>query len=377
MPRDAPIAQVNADEFVAREHCDNCDRVIWTTANYCKYCGLPLDEPTEGESTTEKGDRHENEAKWILKRWYGSGVEKVDAYGVHDPFHFVDLIAIQPGEPVTFVQVKTNGFSEADKQKYRTHTRHLPPIHANFEVWIRHDRQGWVLYEFDGESFHQFHEIDTCDTSEAGEQYRAFRRDGPDVETVPDREDRLTKSLDTLFPEPTTEQLVCPDCGHEHRVAWKRTSDVLAHVEDGCEECGGTLSSDDVERVSDGLCRVCGEQVVDGRWAYCSERCRELASQLQAHFLWDAVRDRIIRRDDRTCQACGEQHPPRRLEVDHVQPLSKGGHPFDDGNLQTLCEGCHAEKTAEQNRSAEAAEPAPDVTLEAFTLTDGGDEGGE
>lgn len=41
--------------------------------------------------------------------------------------------------------------------------------------------------------------------------------------------------------------------------------------------------------------------------------------------------------------------PENRLEVDHVTPISEGGHPFDPANLVTLCEDCHLEKTAAEN----------------------------
>lgn len=41
----------------------------------------------------------------------------------------------------------------------------------------------------------------------------------------------------------------------------------------------------------------------------------------------------------------------RGLEVDHKTPISEGGHPFDPGNLQTLCEQCHEEKTAHEAAS--------------------------
>jgi len=52
-------------------------------------------------------------------------------------------------------------------------------------------------------------------------------------------------------------------------------------------------------------CRVCNDPVVDGRWNYCSERCRDIANAVQRMFLWESVRDRILERDDRTCQMCG------------------------------------------------------------------------
>jgi 5-methylcytosine-specific restriction endonuclease McrA len=39
----------------------------------------------------------------------------------------------------------------------------------------------------------------------------------------------------------------------------------------------------------------------------------------------------------------------RDLHVDHITPVSDGGHPFDPGNLQTLWEPCHHTKTAAEN----------------------------
>ncbi len=32
-------------------------------------------------------------------------------------------------------------------------------------------------------------------------------------------------------------------------------------------------------------------------------------------------------------------------EVDHIEPLSLGGHPTDRDNLQPLCHSCHVKKT--------------------------------
>jgi len=176
-----------------------------------------------------------------------------------------------------------------------------------------------------------------------------------------DRQSRLRKSMDTLFPQTHSDQ-----------------------------------------------CRVCAEPVVDGRWNYCSERCRDVANAVQRMFIWDEVREQILERDDYTCQGCGlsremqwrayhqtqerideraphpegfdteaeyDQWKARRDElqerydvgsptgdfhVDHITPISEGGHPFDESNLQTLCASCHEQKTAAENASAD---PQPDVTL--------------
>lgn len=165
--------------------------------------------------------------------------------------------------------------------------------------------------------------------------------------------DSLTKSMDTLFPQP-----------------------------------------------DDDRCRVCDEPVVDGRWNYCSERCREIAQAVQRMFIWDEVREEVLERDDYTCQSCGlskdrwwrayheiselvydhvgrDGSPleesalidtPSRggFHVDHIDRISDGGHPFDETNLQTLCKRCHHEKTAEENRTGENTEERPEIPLQEY-----------
>lgn len=69
--------------------------------------------------------------------------------------------------------------------------------------------------------------------------------------------------------------------------------------------------------------------------------------------LWQRVRRQVFRRDGYRCRACGRAG---RLECDHIIPLDRGGAALDMGNLQTLCRGCHIEKTAAENRH----QPAPD-----------------
>ena len=143
-------------------------------------------------------------------------------------------------------------------------------------------------------------------------------------------------------------------------------------------------------------CRVCNEPVVDGRWNYCSTRCREIAQAVQKMFIWDSVREMALVRDDHTCQRCGlskemadraywqireivderetegadwfelwERYGEpsvgaQTFEVDHIERIADGGHPFAEDNLQTLCEYCHADKTADENSKRESA---PEITL--------------
>ncbi|CAH0650399.1 MULTISPECIES: HNH endonuclease [Pseudomonas] len=58
---------------------------------------------------------------------------------------------------------------------------------------------------------------------------------------------------------------------------------------------------------------------------------------------WRRIRDRILLRDNYTCQACGLV--TKDLEVDHIINVAEGGSD-DDSNLQALCVPCHQEKTA-------------------------------
>lgn len=70
---------------------------------------------------------------------------------------------------------------------------------------------------------------------------------------------------------------------------------------------------------------------------------------------WGATRRLILIRDGYRCTKCGKAG---RLEVDHIRPLNKGGDPWDHSNLQTLCRGCHIEKT----KSEQARPKSPAVS---------------
>ena len=63
---------------------------------------------------------------------------------------------------------------------------------------------------------------------------------------------------------------------------------------------------------------------------------------------WKAVRRAVFERDGWRCLMCGR---PGALECDHVTPLQRepGQDPWDMNGLQTLCRGCHIEKTRREN----------------------------
>ncbi|MFC4501738.1 MULTISPECIES: HNH endonuclease [Streptomyces] len=62
---------------------------------------------------------------------------------------------------------------------------------------------------------------------------------------------------------------------------------------------------------------------------------------------WDRViRPRVLVRDGFACSLCGARE---RLEVDHVVPVARGGA-WTLENAQTLCQDCHAAKSARDRR---------------------------
>ena len=63
---------------------------------------------------------------------------------------------------------------------------------------------------------------------------------------------------------------------------------------------------------------------------------------------WQHVRRAVFERDGYRCCECGR---PGALECDHVTPLQRepGQDPWDMNGLQTICRGCHLEKTAREN----------------------------
>lgn len=72
------------------------------------------------------------------------------------------------------------------------------------------------------------------------------------------------------------------------------------------------------------------------------------SAQGQRALMTSALRSKIKERDHYTCQNCGnstQNEPNLLLEIDHIQPISKGGLSVES-NLQTLCWRCNRSKGA-------------------------------
>jgi hypothetical protein len=81
--------------------------------------------------------------------------------------------------------------------------------------------------------------------------------------------------------------------------------------------------------------------LIDDRWqpVYWDRFRHE--SNRPASNIWKVIREFIFARDNYTCQYCGERG--KRLECDHVVPVSKGGS-HDNSNLVTACFKCNRSK---------------------------------
>ena len=60
---------------------------------------------------------------------------------------------------------------------------------------------------------------------------------------------------------------------------------------------------------------------------------------------WRAIRERVLVRDGYRCQACGKLAGPS-AHIDHKANDAAGNAGWDLDTLQTLCQPCHASKSA-------------------------------
>jgi hypothetical protein len=81
------------------------------------------------------------------------------------------------------------------------------------------------------------------------------------------------------------------------------------------------------------------------------------------------TRFEILRRDNHTCQYCGEKAPDVVLHIDHVVPVALGG---DDkpGNLVAACKDCNAGKSSIQPDSPLVQGLSAEAAAYALGMTD-------
>jgi 5-methylcytosine-specific restriction endonuclease McrA len=66
---------------------------------------------------------------------------------------------------------------------------------------------------------------------------------------------------------------------------------------------------------------------------------------------WRELRYEVLRERGRKCECCGAAPPEVRIEVDHIEPISKRwDRRLDKKNLQVLCRACNSGKS---NKSAD------------------------
>lgn len=72
---------------------------------------------------------------------------------------------------------------------------------------------------------------------------------------------------------------------------------------------------------------------------------REYYSKSQRKLMTKELREKIMIRDNYTCQNCGKHMPDEvGLHIDHIMPVSKGGKTVPS-NLQVLCSKCNGNKS--------------------------------
>lgn len=80
---------------------------------------------------------------------------------------------------------------------------------------------------------------------------------------------------------------------------------------------------------------------------YCSEKCKSRYSQRVKRRMRipSDIRWRVLRRDKFRCVYCRDDSDRKKLRIDHIVPITKGGLPLALRNLITACHDCNAGKS--------------------------------
>jgi hypothetical protein len=126
-----------------------------------------------------------------------------------------------------------------------------------------------------------------------------------------------------------------------------------------------------------GRCRICGLPVGPGRRSTCGPECAATTQQL---VFWSSMCYAAWERDGGLCRDCGKDLGSLNLDgvrvpyfdptYHHVVEVNEGGGQLGLDNIMTLCEPCHAAKTAEYaaRRAAakrqETRQASPQLSME-------------
>jgi len=104
-------------------------------------------------------------------------------------------------------------------------------------------------------------------------------------------------------------------------------------------------------------CRYCGKTPLPPmRRYYCNDICATSYRRCKDEMIpewWQEFRERMFKRDNYTCLACGYTQNNKRttddrdwtdqrtLALHHIVPVSKDGPMWEEDNVETLCERCH------------------------------------
>ena len=101
-----------------------------------------------------------------------------------------------------------------------------------------------------------------------------------------------------------------------------------------------------------GLCKWCfAKPNMSHRHLYCSQDC-QLSAQIYCYPQGSLSRAYLHRRQDGVCAHCDHVFESRHdSEVDHINPIFKGGAALGSENHQLLCKVCHLRKTVSERLS--------------------------
>lgn len=137
-------------DLPACESCDQNQNGVFTrystTHMYeykCERCGTHYNRTMS--DTRRKGKNRERQAEdYYNQAGYQTEICRGHRWGRTDWFGLFDLMALQPGEPVHYVQVKSNQVDNVEGW-IRDADRFIPREHVVLDYLVCHDYAGWRL----------------------------------------------------------------------------------------------------------------------------------------------------------------------------------------------------------------------------------------